>query len=132
MQAAIGGVSQQRTQLIAPEDLMFYPVFKLRLAPCITSGLKAAGYSIISFCSINSSGRQAPPKMLRLGWVSCPDCGSEQTNGVRIRPYTSCVTKILILTSTAAIRDTDAHESPNSRSPSASAATSASRVGQRG
>lgn len=114
MQAAIGGVSQQRTQLTAPEDLMFYPVFKLRLAPCITLGLKAAGYSIISFCSINSSGRQAPPKMLRLGWVSCPDCGSEQTNGVRIRPYTSCVTKILILTSTAAIRDTDAHESPNS------------------
>lgn len=56
------------TELIAPEDLMFYPLFKLRLAPHITLRLKAAGYCIISVCSINSPGCQASSRNAEI-WV---------------------------------------------------------------
>lgn len=74
---------------------MFYPLFKLRLAPRITSRLKAAGYCIISAPLILRAVRLLL-EMLRLGYVSCPDCASEQMSSVRIRSYTSYVSEIFI------------------------------------
>lgn len=91
--------------LIAPEDLMFHPLFKLRLAPCITRGLKATGYRVISFCSINSQGCQAPPEMSRLGYINCPDHVSEQMNSVRTRSCTSYMNKLSILSLKMSVTD---------------------------